>query len=232
MVFFWGTLTIPRPTKTFWVTLIAYTQIVVLLKCVSQFDMLWWNQTEITPNQPLAAARILGIEKKKGYATYDLALLLILFFHRFMLKSMGLWKSEITEDVVEQTALNKQSNGNTIVAYEHENNKIPKQNSQDDNSSLTLTKVDSHTALVEKSNDDDELQNDSDDKQMLPDSPNYFPGVIKLASQKYTSSTKSFFGQILGPASRCTSDVYAYMFLCDFINFLVLVFGFTSFGVS
>lgn len=57
-------------------------QIVVLLKCVSQFDMLWWNQQEITPNQPLAAARILGIEKKKGYATYDLALLLILFFHR------------------------------------------------------------------------------------------------------------------------------------------------------
>lgn len=150
-----------------------------------------------------------------------------------MLKSMGLWKSEITEDVVEQAAFGKKSNGNTIVAYEQENSKIPKQNLQDDNSSLTLTKVDSHTALVEKSNEDDELHHDLDDKQIiLPDAPNYFPGVIKLASQKYTSSTKSFFGQILGPASRCTSDVYAYMFLCDFINFLVLVFGFTSFGVS
>lgn len=150
-----------------------------------------------------------------------------------MLKSMGLWKSEITEDVVEQAAFGKKSNGTTVVAYEQEINKITKENAQDDNSSLTLTKVDSHTALVEKSNDDDELlHHDSDDKQILPDSPNYFPGVIKLASQKYTSSTKSFFGQILGPASRCTSDVYAYMFLCDFINFLVLVFGFTSFGVS
>lgn len=109
--------------------------------------------------------------------------------------------------------------------------KLPKLISQDDNSSLTLTKVDSQTALVEKCNEDDDHQ-DSEDKEMLPESPNYFPGVIKLASQKYTSSTKSFFGQILGPASRCTSDVYAYMFLCDFINFLVLVFGFTSFGVS
>lgn len=33
---------------------------------------------------------------------------------------MGLWKSEITEDVVEQTALKKNPNGNTI-SYEQEN---------------------------------------------------------------------------------------------------------------
>lgn len=98
MVFFWGTLTIPRPSKTFWVTLIAYTQIVVLLKCIAQFESLPWNLTLIPPNSPLHPARIIGIEKKKNYATYDLALLLILFSHRFMLKSLGLWKSDFKEE--------------------------------------------------------------------------------------------------------------------------------------
>lgn len=112
MVLLWGTLTFPRPSKTFWVTLIAYTQTVVLLKCLSQFEVLPWNQKAIPSNQPFAGARILGIERKKGYATYDLILLLVVFCHRIILKSLGLWKSESPlkdEEEVEEEARMKLS---------------------------------------------------------------------------------------------------------------------------
>lgn len=34
------------------------------------------------------------------------------------------------------------------------------------------------------------------------------------------------------PVSRVTVDLYVYIFLCDFINFFVLLFGFTAFGVG
>nr|CAD7205650.1 unnamed protein product [Timema douglasi] len=99
MVFLWGTLTVPRPTKTFWVTLIAYTETIVVVKCLFQFDLIPWNIRPILDNQPFFPPRIIGIEQKPNYATYDLALLLIIFFHRVMLKSMGLWKSSYEDPI-------------------------------------------------------------------------------------------------------------------------------------
>jgi piezo-type mechanosensitive ion channel component 1/2 len=101
MVIMWGTLTFPRPSKTFWVTLIAYTQIIVIIKCVCQYEVLWWNQGVIPANKPFAPPRILGIERKQGYADYDLALLLFVFCHRFILKSLGLWKSDAVDEPLE-----------------------------------------------------------------------------------------------------------------------------------
>lgn len=63
-------------------TISFYSQIVVLVKCICQFEMFWWNSQPIPQNNPLATARIIGLEKKKNYASYDLALLMVVFFHR------------------------------------------------------------------------------------------------------------------------------------------------------
>lgn len=108
MVFLWGTLTVPRPSKTFWISLIAYTQVVfvkyfiltiskgyvfhificdvqvvVLVKCIAPL-FLWLdkNPIPIPENNPMAAPRIIGVEVKANHATYDLILLLVVFFHR------------------------------------------------------------------------------------------------------------------------------------------------------
>jgi piezo-type mechanosensitive ion channel component 1/2 len=112
MVFLWGSLTFPRPSKTFWVTLIAYTQIIVIIKCVCQYEVLWWNQGAIPSNKPFAPPRILGIERKAGYANYDLALLLFVFCHRFILKSLGLWKSEVVDEVLQDGPYTVESSDN------------------------------------------------------------------------------------------------------------------------
>jgi hypothetical protein len=53
-----------------------------------------------------------------------------------------------------------------------------------------------------------------------------------LRAEKYLSPAKGFFMTLLMPSVRVTADVYAYMFFCDFFNFLVVIFGFASFGVS
>lgn len=49
--------------------------------------------------------------------------------------------------------------------------------------------------------------------------------------KRYLRPVHQFFRRILAPGARVTADVYAYMFLCDFLNFLVVIFGFAAFGV-
>lgn len=89
MVFFWGALSIPRPSKTFWVTIIAYTEVIVLLKCLFQFDFMPGNlarrqktydwKQEVNNMHP---TDMWGLHPQPNYATYDLLVLLVVFFHR------------------------------------------------------------------------------------------------------------------------------------------------------
>ncbi|KAH8409601.1 hypothetical protein KR222_010130 [Zaprionus bogoriensis] len=201
MVFLWGTLSLPRPTKTFWVTLIAYTQAIVLIKCIFQFKLIWANYNSL-PNQPLTPAKIFGVEMKTHYAVYDLILLLVLFLHRYLLKSQGLWKS----------------------GYKDTDQQFAKP-----------------TASIDEREDSDNLSQPEDVAQKqslqvsqvsLPGSPEYGKSAInQLERTKYTSSLAKFFISLVHK-SRLATDVYALMFLCDFINFFVLLFGFTAFGTQ
>ncbi|KAH8352510.1 hypothetical protein KR084_004589 [Drosophila pseudotakahashii] len=207
MVFLWGTLSLPRPTKTFWVTLIAYTQAIVLIKCIFQFKLIWSNYHQL-PNQPLAPAKIFGVENKAQYAIYDLILLLVLFLHRYLLKSQGLWKS----------------------GYKDTDNQFTKPTASidDRDDSDNLSQPDSRQL------NDDAAQKLSlqVSQASLPGSPEFSKsGINQLERTKYTSSLYKFFFSLVHK-SRLATDVYALMFLCDFVNFFVLLFGFTAFGTQ
>jgi len=61
---------------------VLFLQVIVIAKWLFQFEFLSWNRAEIIEKNPFYPPRIIGIERKSNFATYDLLLLLILFFHR------------------------------------------------------------------------------------------------------------------------------------------------------
>ncbi|ETE71191.1 Piezo-type mechanosensitive ion channel component 2, partial [Ophiophagus hannah] len=100
LIFLWPMLSIPRPTKFFWMTAIIYTEIMIVIKCISQFGFFPWSSKlycSISAEAPFALPNLIGIEKKDGYAQNDLVQLLALFLHRYILKCQGLWDSKILD---------------------------------------------------------------------------------------------------------------------------------------
>ena len=43
---------------------------------------------------------------------------------------------------------------------------------------------------------------------------------------------RDFYEQMTNPKYSAVTDVYAFMFACDLITFLIVVFGYASFGPS
>nr|CAD7570257.1 unnamed protein product [Timema californicum] len=223
MVFLWGTLNIPRPSKTFWVTLIAYTETIVIVKCVYQFDLIAWNQQSTPDNVPLYPPRIIGIEQKTNYFFIDLVLLLVLFSHRIMLKTLGLWKSDY-EDPVKFTKKEEmfivESTSLDMALFSHDDNN-QNETTRGGSSLRPVEGIPSYQphfskqVLVRT-----EVQNIMD----------HYPAVIKLAALRYFNPMKKFFKNLLAPRPRHTVDVYTPMFFCDFLNFLVIVIGVESFA--
>ncbi|XP_022834650.1 piezo-type mechanosensitive ion channel component isoform X2 [Spodoptera litura] len=255
MVFMWGTLTIPRPTKTFWVTLIAYTEVIVLIKSMFQFEILPWNQKVIPADMPFTAPRIIGIERKFNYALYDLLLLLIIFLHRFMLKSLGLWKEsspeiELREDMeyplnAEDTQLVAEGHITEVGRkYVKLHDQIGPPGESDERRAENFgsggqahsSEFDENEAGPSKSTEDDHYKVNDDQEPIiavsttLENTYKHYPEVMLLSVKRYLRPVHRFFQRMLAPGARVTADIYAYMFLCDFFNFLVVIFGFAAFG--
>ncbi|XP_072762697.1 piezo-type mechanosensitive ion channel component isoform X9 [Anoplolepis gracilipes] len=229
MVFLWGSLTIPRPTKTFWVTLIAYVEAIVIIKCIFQLELI--PSPRVPPSNPLYVPRIMGILKRPNYALWDLLLLLILFFHRFMLKSLGQWTSSLKQRKIipsQSTVPSKEKPSEK----EQEESEIQKET--DSHEEVKTTQERSlnvyETRDAPPTTDDNEcLMVAQGEVQPHNES---FSKTMDMTVDKYAEPIEIFFKTIINPAGKEKTNVYAYMFLCDFFNFLLLIFGFSAFGTQ
>ncbi|XP_075069388.1 piezo-type mechanosensitive ion channel component 2 [Mixophyes fleayi] len=94
-IFLWAMLSVPRPSKRFWMAAIVYTEVTIVIKYFFQFGFFPWNTNlDLYKDKPYHPPNIIGVEKKEGYVHYDLVQLLALFFHRSILKCHGLWDED------------------------------------------------------------------------------------------------------------------------------------------
>ncbi|XP_029420178.1 piezo-type mechanosensitive ion channel component 2 isoform X2 [Nannospalax galili] len=95
LIFLWAMLSVPRPSRRFWMMAIVYTEVAIVVKYFFQFGFFPWNKDmELNKDKPYFPPNIIGVEKKEGYVLYDLIQLLALFFHRSILKCHGLWDED------------------------------------------------------------------------------------------------------------------------------------------
>lgn len=87
LLFSWGLLSVPWPSKRFWLTLIFYTMFVLVVKYAFQFhDIDYWMKFD--SDSGLYPPRLIGIERRNsfvGNAVVDILLLTFLLIHRGLL---------------------------------------------------------------------------------------------------------------------------------------------------
>ena len=101
LLFLWGLLSIPWPTKQFWQSLMFYTMLVLIIKYVYQFFLLsvldeeaqLFSFTLGVVNLETILAWVVGIQSESNYfrnAIANLLLLMTLVFHRGLLKVINI----------------------------------------------------------------------------------------------------------------------------------------------
>jgi len=252
LTFLWGTLSVPRPTKRFWKLVITYTEIVIVIKYVFQFPIWDWDTNNINP---FYYPNLLGIRDIN--ITYDLSLLLVLFFHRSMLKSLGQWDASgsgdesknhyILVDVQSHSASpppppssftsdRDPSAWPTTSSNDQIGSKRPFRSSD----SLRTFEQDARMQMGGGKNPDSYLENPYQNQtieeiQIEPEQDDEKGGLqsrncLVRAYLRTKRSIGLFFQHVLNTPYKVQTDVYTWMFLCDFINFLILIYGFWAFG--
>uniref|UniRef100_A0A673CA90 Piezo-type mechanosensitive ion channel component 1 n=1 Tax=Sphaeramia orbicularis TaxID=375764 RepID=A0A673CA90_9TELE len=211
LVFLWAMLSVPRPTKRFWMTAIVFTEVMVVVKYLFQFGFFPWNSVyEMTLNEdkPFFPPRILGLEKTDNYIKYDLLQLLVLFFHRSLLMRYGLWDHE---GPLEEQSPSPESCTDEGKPREGDEDGR-RERGEEEEGGVSTASTQENLEMIEL------------------DSPGKVYQLLPYLIQSVYKPAQSFFGDILHAEYRAATDVYALMFLTDVIDFIIIVFGFWAFG--
>ncbi|XP_037730493.1 piezo-type mechanosensitive ion channel component isoform X4 [Drosophila subpulchrella] len=222
LVLCWGSLTLPRPTKTFWVTLITYSLAMIFLKSIM-------HQRILLDQQFVSRSNTLSFEliMKHGKAVYDLFLLVVLFWHRYMLKKQGIWTIQRTNS--ELLLLEKNQSSLQRSDRKERPEDIRELLREEAGAKQSTGSRDSSGKFRREI--DDMLRPGIENKYVYQniESEYYRRAMQRLAHKGGLFSGFHKFFLTLRHKARLSTDVYTLLFLCDFINFFVLLFGFPKF---
>uniref|UniRef100_A0A2K5DXX7 Piezo type mechanosensitive ion channel component 1 (Er blood group) n=1 Tax=Aotus nancymaae TaxID=37293 RepID=A0A2K5DXX7_AOTNA len=255
LVFLWAMLSIPRPSKRFWMTAIVFTEVAVVVKYLFQFGFFPWNSHAVLrryENKPYFPPRILGLEKTDGYIRYDLVQLMALFFHRSQLLCYGLWDHEEDSPSQERDRSSGKEQG--------EEPGVPRATTEDH------VQVEERVGATDGTPEPQVELRPRDTRRISlrfrrrqKESPARkgpaaiggraaAAGLLPLCSGGGEAGTgtrlsphfhraqgmyrplRRFFHDILHTKYRAATDVYALMFLADVVDFIIIIFGFWAFG--
>ncbi|CAG6021218.1 unnamed protein product [Menidia menidia] len=245
LIFLWAMLSVPRPTKRFWMTAIIYTELTVVVKYFFQFGFFPWTTSAyrgINAEQPFALPNIIGVEKKDGYVLFDLIQLLALFFHRSILKCHGLWDNKEVEmpdffkklkKKVDKKKMTDKAGGQDtrprrlrFLPLQASTISIFRRQNKDESDEMKPKKRNSKrkrrhaTPLTRKQRIRQQVR-----EGMLRAKA----AIIEVALHIYLP-IRQFFYDIIHPEYSPVCDVYALMFLIDVVNFIITIYGHGAFG--
>ncbi|KAE8293253.1 Piezo-type mechanosensitive ion channel component 2 Protein FAM38B [Larimichthys crocea] len=251
LIFLWAMLSVPRPSKRFWMTAIIYTELTVVVKYFFQFGFFPWTTSAyrgINAERPFALPNIIGVEKKDGYVLFDLIQLLALFFHRSILKCHGLWDNKEVEmpdffKKMKRKVDKKKMTGDKMGNNEKSHRRLKFLPLQASTTSLFFRRKKGESP--ETNEVKPKKQQSKKKRQHHAKAPltrkqrirqqirermlQAKAAIIEVALHIYLP-IRQFFYDIIHPEYSPVCDVYALMFLVDVVNFIITIYGYWAFG--
>uniref|UniRef100_A0A671QYV1 Piezo-type mechanosensitive ion channel component 1-like n=1 Tax=Sinocyclocheilus anshuiensis TaxID=1608454 RepID=A0A671QYV1_9TELE len=244
LVFLWAMLSVPRPSKRFWMTAIIYTEVMVVVKYLFQFGFFPWNteyELKLNEDKPFFPPRILGLEKTNNFIRYDLLQLLALFFHRSLLQVFSLnERDENVFQLSDEEDSRAQAEHDTKVLSMTPSTETPtdaelQTDPEPDIQTNTTETLDTVKEGGKKKSRFLRFRKKKQSEEGLYFGFDCFSFYLVVCFhlcrvKNVYKPTCGFFQNILHAEYRAATDVYALMFLTDMVDFIIIIFGFWAFG--